>query len=450
MANNFAEAFLGARDRAQDRVQQQRVNDFNMEQAQLKASQAQDDRGNNQLVNMARGWKTVQPANRQAYYESFIKPALTQQFGDPGPYDEAAISGVADQILAAYGGGQQGGAVQSTYVDATGNRVAIMRDGSTQVLGQNAPNNQIIDTGNGYVGVNRSSLRANPVTMGGGQPPAQIPAGGSFMGPDGIPVQMDPGMDPAVQQAIMANPQAWAGAPDGSTATLPPQQSAPQQLRAAPKPSAVPAGYRQTADGNLEIIPGGPAQVAADARSDASAARKAAEDVKTAQKAQEAQQRKVSADETALGLISAIDTLTNSPGYGALGTAWGDAQINVPVIRNDAKDANAQLKTIGSQIAMATLAKLKSLSSTGATGFGALSNQELNLIQNSISNLQAESLSNAELSRSLKTIRDLMQKTVDWKAPAEYSLGQTIEANGKRYRITGLDDPNDPDVEEIP
>lgn len=239
MANNFAEAFLGARNRAQDRVQEQRVNDFNMEQAQLKASNAQEDRANSQLVNMARGWKTVQPANRQAYYERFIKPALTQQYGDPGPYDEAGIDSVADQILAAYGGTTPGGAVQSTFIDDRGNRVAIMRDGSTQILGQNAPSNQIIDTGNGFYGVNRGNLQAAPVMIGGGQQQrqTQIPAGGSFMGPDGIPVQMDPGMDPAVRQAIMANPSSWAGAPDGSTATLPAQQAG-QQLRSAPKADA--------------------------------------------------------------------------------------------------------------------------------------------------------------------------------------------------------------------
>jgi hypothetical protein len=113
MANNFAEALFGGRDAAiQSRIAQQQAqqaqqaNAFQMEQAQLKASQSQEDRGQSQLVNMARGWKTVQPQNRQAYYERFIKPAIAQQFGDPGPYDENAVNGVAEQILAAYGGGK--------------------------------------------------------------------------------------------------------------------------------------------------------------------------------------------------------------------------------------------------------------------------------------------------------------------------------------------------------
>lgn len=109
MANNFAEAFLGARNAAMDRrrqqeqdAQAQRVNDFNFQQAQQEAAQAQQDRSQNQLLSMARGWKTLPQQNRQAYYERFIKPAISQQFGDPGPYDEQAIDGIANQILAAY------------------------------------------------------------------------------------------------------------------------------------------------------------------------------------------------------------------------------------------------------------------------------------------------------------------------------------------------------------
>lgn len=109
MANNFAEAFLGARNAAQDRIRQQQqdaqanqMRQFEMQQAQTEATNAAQDRSQNQLLSMARGWKTIQPQNRQAYYERFIKPAITQQFGDPGPYDENAINGVADQIIAAY------------------------------------------------------------------------------------------------------------------------------------------------------------------------------------------------------------------------------------------------------------------------------------------------------------------------------------------------------------
>lgn len=66
-------------------------------------------------------------------------------------------------------GGQGGGAesVQSSFVDAQGNRVAIMRDGSIKPLGQNAPNNQIVAGDGGFYGVNKGTLQAAPVMMGG-------------------------------------------------------------------------------------------------------------------------------------------------------------------------------------------------------------------------------------------------------------------------------------------
>jgi hypothetical protein len=391
---------------------------YALDREAAKAYQSEGDRRREQLAGMARGWKSVPSEQRQAYYERFIAPAVSQMgFGDLGPYDEAAVDGVATQILAAYGGGTPGGAVQSTYVDAMGNRVAIMRDGSTQVLGQNAPNNQIIDTGNGFFGVNKSSLSAAPVMVGG--QPQQVPQpsiqAGLYQTPAGM-VRIGEGLTPEQQQAALMDIQG-GGAVD--SVQLPARDVAPQQfgggqqLRSAPK-AHVPSGYRANPDGSLSMIPGGPAQVAADARADAAAARKAAEDLKASAKAQEAQQRQSESATTAQNLVSAIDTLTRSPGFSSLGTAWGDTQIAIPVIRNDAKDADAQLKNIAGQVAMATLSRLKSLSATGATGFGALSNQELQLIQNSIATLQSERISNAELRRSLKIIRDGMEKVSNW------------------------------------
>jgi hypothetical protein len=96
-------------------------------------------------------------------------------------YDPVAVPKMAQQIAAAYGEQGSGGNVQSTYIDAQGNRVAIMRDGSTQVLGRNAPNVQLIDAGsNGYYGVNKGNLNAAPVMIGGqpqAAPQQQAPTG---------------------------------------------------------------------------------------------------------------------------------------------------------------------------------------------------------------------------------------------------------------------------------
>lgn len=74
---------------------------------QEEAFNSQEDRRKGQLVDMARGWRNVPKEQRQAYYERFIAPAVGQMgFGDLGQYNEASIDGIADQILAAYGGGK--------------------------------------------------------------------------------------------------------------------------------------------------------------------------------------------------------------------------------------------------------------------------------------------------------------------------------------------------------
>lgn len=360
-------------------------------------------------------------------YPQIAQEARDLGLGDiPMEYNDTFLPGLKKFATILDGDQTSEVGVQSTYVDAQGNRVAILRDGSTRTLGQNAPNNQIIDTGNGFFGVNKGNLSASPVMVGGQPQPAPQPSlqAGLYQTPAGM-VRIGEGLTPEQQQAALMDIQG-GGAVD--SVQLPARNVAPQQfgggqqLRSAPK-AQVPSGYRANPDGSLSMIPGGPAQVAADARADAAAARKAAEDLKASAKAQEAQQRQSESATTAQNLVSAIDTLTRSPGFSSLGTAWGDTQIAIPVIRNDAKDADAQLKNIAGQVAMATLSRLKSLSATGATGFGALSNQELQLIQNSIATLQSERISNAELRRSLKIIRDGMEKVSNWSPTKQPPAG---------------------------
>lgn len=185
--------------------------------------------------------------------------------------------------------------------------------------------------------------------------------------------------------------------------------------RAAPKSQAAPSGYRFRPDGGLEMIPGGPAEVAAQARSDAQAARKAADDAKALQAEQTANARQDQAAESAQSLISAIDTLEAHPGFKTLGTVHGDFNLSVPYIRNATKDADAQLKNISGQVALATMNTLKALSKQGATGFGALSEKELSLLENSIATLKSENISNQQLKDSLQVIKDKMEKVARWK-----------------------------------
>lgn len=241
---------------------------------------------------------------KAAMYPQLAAHAKRLGFPVPDAYDPRMLPMIQKIAMAGVGTSQT---VQSTYIDAQGNRVAILRNGQTQVLGQNAPNNQIIDTGNGFYGVNKGNLQAAPVMIGG--PQAQQPPSGYVNTPSG-PVNIDPSLPPEIRAQIAANPDAFAqggvtqGAPvvqDGSAPAPMPQTSRPAdqlpppldyqnggQLRSVPKPispaeqqrldfaaqasrradeaskraaeiasrGTAPAGQRFRADGSLEDIPG--------------------------------------------------------------------------------------------------------------------------------------------------------------------------------------------------
>lgn len=127
------------------------------------------------LVNAAK-LLTTAPEQQRAYLYQQMKPDLARLgLQLPEQYDDT-VAQTAQAITQAYSN-QAGTGVQSTYIDDKGQRIAILRDGSTQVLGNNAPNNQIIDTGNGFYGVNKGNLQAAPVQVGG-QQQAPAPQGG--------------------------------------------------------------------------------------------------------------------------------------------------------------------------------------------------------------------------------------------------------------------------------
>ena len=151
-----------------------------------------------------------------------------------------------------------------------------------------AAQRQIIDTGNGFYGVDRTGLDAQKVIIGGGGAPQaaapQAPQAGMYQTPQGV-VRLGDDLSPEQREAAMADIAANGGA---SEVQLPPRTvAAPQagtQLHSAPKqPSAIelerlklaqeaaqrasmgsaPPGYRFNANGGLEPIPGAPAPSAA-------------------------------------------------------------------------------------------------------------------------------------------------------------------------------------------
>lgn len=192
-----------------------------------KAFNAQDDDIHDRIIQragMVAALYKTNPQMAQAAYQGLPQMAAQAGFGQvPLQLDDKVARALDDMSKAALSA--KAGGVQSTYIDGQGNRVAIMRDGRSQVIGQNAPNNQIIDTGNGFYGVNKGNLQAAPVNIGG--QPQQAP-----QAPGEVPFSIDPSLPQDVQASIRANPQ--AGSADGITAPI----NAAQQLRSAPKPQA--------------------------------------------------------------------------------------------------------------------------------------------------------------------------------------------------------------------
>jgi hypothetical protein len=194
----------------------------------------QDTAAHDDLVQSASQFAAIaeaDPATAQQMYPALAAKAHAIGIPVPTTYDPRMLPAI--QKLAMAGGGP-GGSVQSTYIDDQGQRVAIMRDGTRRVIGANAPNNQIIDTGNGFYGVNKGNLSAAPVMVGGA--PQQMPQ----QAPGEVPFSIDPNLPPAVQAAIRANPD--AGSAQGITSLQMPQG---QQLRSAPKPADIRAEQSQ-------------------------------------------------------------------------------------------------------------------------------------------------------------------------------------------------------------
>lgn len=140
--------------------------------AQRKQWSADDEMDQEELVNMARFIKSAPPEQQAAAYSSIL-PKLRErgmQAPEWTPETQQTILQTVDALVNAYGGqDDKASGVQSTYVDNEGNRVAVMRDGTRQILGKNAPATQILEGEGGFYGVNKNTedLRATPVGLGG-------------------------------------------------------------------------------------------------------------------------------------------------------------------------------------------------------------------------------------------------------------------------------------------
>lgn len=159
----------------------------------------------------------------------------------------------------------------------------------------------------------------------------------------------------------------------------------------AKKDGKVPPGYRMTKDGNLEAIPGGPADTKLQGQLNM--------DTSMLQSSNAAFDR----------LASSANGLLNHPGLNGI-TGLRGRIPNVP--GSAAADADAQLNTLKSQIGFGVLQEMRNNSKTGSSGLGALSDAEGKRLENNLATLdKAQSID--QMKSSLKNILDYANTAKD-------------------------------------
>lgn len=380
---------------------------------------SREDRRREQLAGMARGWKSVPSEQRQAYYERFIAPAVSQMgFGDLGAYDEAAVDGVATQILAAYGGGKAQNPyeglpsdIQSLKLLQSDPTLAALDRERRQAAGmvpKLVETNQGIGWGTPGAGINLAPIEG--VAGGTQQAPVQAPQLFAALGQKyGIqPTSVTRTPERNRQVGGVANSYHLTGQ---AADFVVPQQMKAQFIQDArqngyeaidegdhihiepasrrggggniaqpfQKPESPPAGFRRTADGNLEFIPGGPADPFV--KNEVTGAQRAK---LTATKQKE--QQLLRANEAGIDqTITLIDSILSRKGdFGGV-TGMGAMGARIPGTKW--ADLAAALDTLRGRSAFGALQQMRANSPTGGA-LGSVTERELGLLQNSETQLQ--------------------------------------------------------------
>lgn len=193
-----------------------------------KWTMGQENQRNMQLANIARGVLSFKdPAAQRGVYQNTIMPAAQRQGLQIPEWDDATTPQWLQYQLAS-AGNQAGQGVQSTYVDGEGNRVAILRNGATQILGKNdaGANQQTLSIDvNGVptqVTFDRRTGRYTNAAIGGQAGGQQAPASG-LQTIGGQQVFIDPSLPDSVRSGLIQSlqsgqePQAMVvGAPSGT------------------------------------------------------------------------------------------------------------------------------------------------------------------------------------------------------------------------------------------
>jgi len=359
-----------------------------------------------------------------------VGPYLTQLTGKQFPGLSEDMLPALYQVLAQTGGADE---TKGVVLSAGGQ----LRNPMTgELLADNPQSLQYHDVPMGEgkaAGVfDPSTGTIRPAVGGAAQPGPQGAPQGDPMQPfiDQANHAVQLGADPAKVEAWLQQQAQQIGAQPQAPGQSQPAAQAPAQFGVGtPKPSAADQesfGAPQQvmgADGKPHLVQfgnrGGQREVSGFLKPEMTPAQAA----KQAVQQQKAEASKADALESYDQSISQIDNLLNSPGASMLGTYTGDVAGMFP--HTDTSNANAALDNIKNQVLLNTISKLKALSATGASGFGSLSNQEGEILKNSIASLDRKQ-TNAQLMQNLRNIKSMLQQSRNNVAgkQVEFDAGQ--------------------------
>lgn len=159
---------------------------FGLQQRRAQRQEADDD-----IIRASKFY--LQTKSPQAWSYIHQKFSADPRFqGMPAqiatPEDEEGSMQFANALVNSMGGAGDGLRVQSRFIDDQGNMVALMSDSTTRVVGKANPNIQILEGEGGFYGVNKGTLNATPVQLGGPQstqgPPPPMASNGASYTPD--------------------------------------------------------------------------------------------------------------------------------------------------------------------------------------------------------------------------------------------------------------------------
>ncbi len=416
------------------------------------------DRDFSQLGQAAAIFSTIPDEQKQEFYATKLAP-LAKQAGYPVPetYDprfQQAIDKIA-QIGSSAG---TSGNVQSTYVDEQGNRVAIMRDGSTQVLGRNDPGMQaqtITVTGPDgrprQMTFNKRTGSYEEAQFGGAQAqPAPQPQGWQQTGPTMFTAADGQPIPPEDQQALLAAVrQAEA---TGGEVNVPASRAVPAQGGALPPR----LDYQNGGSVNPFVGQSPAEKVASEAaarrqvelstlpaelqmRTDAAIAQTTGQEAAKTQAEREATepQRQEKVRQALAKTANITRTIDDAMSRVGPTTAGFIGSITDSVPGTASNDLRVTVNTIKANLAFDALQAMREASPTGGA-LGAVSERELALLESAVASLD-QSQSPEQMRNSLARVK---QHYTKWAQSVKQSDQQArARAGGQAPAAAGgIDD----------